>query len=201
MTPPRPGRRRRVRQARTAAGRAAGVRSAAGALGAATSCWPGGAVEVLVVAIAQRRADPGRAQAQLAAYLERVRVTRPRDHRRRPASGAGVPESPALGRALRQTLALKLDGFVSGRDEELDTALRLVRGDVMSTRRWNELQWDGAAGPLRGLLPDAHRPGHRGRLLDPLDDGRAAGRRPARRRRARCGSWRWTRATRPRTSA
>jgi tRNA nucleotidyltransferase (CCA-adding enzyme) len=39
---------------------------------------------------------------------------------------AGVPESPELGRALKQTLSLKLDGFVSGKDEELETALRLI---------------------------------------------------------------------------
>jgi tRNA nucleotidyltransferase (CCA-adding enzyme) len=40
---------------------------------------------------------------------------------------AGVPESPALGRALKRTLALKLDGEIAGRDEELEAALRLVR--------------------------------------------------------------------------
>jgi tRNA nucleotidyltransferase (CCA-adding enzyme) len=58
-------------------------------------------------------------------YLERVRDVRLEitgDDLRR----AGVPESPGLGRALEQTLALKLDGFVSGRDEELAEALRLV---------------------------------------------------------------------------
>ena len=37
---------------------------------------------------------------------------------------AGVPEGPALGRALEETLRRKLDGLVSGRDEELRTALR-----------------------------------------------------------------------------
>ena len=41
---------------------------------------------------------------------------------------AGVPESPALGAALEETLRRKLDGEVSGREEELDMALRLVRG-------------------------------------------------------------------------
>jgi tRNA nucleotidyltransferase (CCA-adding enzyme) len=40
---------------------------------------------------------------------------------------AGVPEGPALGRALDETLRRKLDGFVSGRDEELETALLLAR--------------------------------------------------------------------------
>ncbi len=37
-----------------------------------------------------------------------------------------MPESPQIGTALKQTLALKLDGFVSGRDEELATALRML---------------------------------------------------------------------------
>jgi tRNA nucleotidyltransferase (CCA-adding enzyme) len=41
---------------------------------------------------------------------------------------AGVPESPALGRALEATLALKLDGAVTGRDEEMEAALELARG-------------------------------------------------------------------------
>jgi len=86
----------------------------------------GRAVEVLVVTIA-RSSDPGRVQAQLAAYLARVESAG-LEITGDDLKGAGVPESPALGRALRQTLGLKLDGFVSGRDEELDTALRLVRG-------------------------------------------------------------------------
>jgi tRNA nucleotidyltransferase (CCA-adding enzyme) len=41
----------------------------------------------------------------------------------------GVPEGPALGRALEETLARKLDGIVHGRDQELETALLLARGD------------------------------------------------------------------------
>jgi tRNA nucleotidyltransferase (CCA-adding enzyme) len=40
---------------------------------------------------------------------------------------AGVPEGPALGRALEETLRRKLDGLVKGRDEELRTALELAR--------------------------------------------------------------------------
>jgi tRNA nucleotidyltransferase (CCA-adding enzyme) len=40
---------------------------------------------------------------------------------------AGVPESPALGRALEETLKRKLDGQVSGRDDELELALQLAR--------------------------------------------------------------------------
>ena len=39
----------------------------------------------------------------------------------------GVPEGPAVGRALEETLRRKLDGLVSGRDEELETALLLAR--------------------------------------------------------------------------
>jgi tRNA nucleotidyltransferase (CCA-adding enzyme) len=39
----------------------------------------------------------------------------------------GVPEGPALGRALEETLRRKLDGLVHGRDEELRTALELAR--------------------------------------------------------------------------
>jgi tRNA nucleotidyltransferase (CCA-adding enzyme) len=40
----------------------------------------------------------------------------------------GVPEGPAIGRALEETLKRKLDGLVSGRDGELRTALELARG-------------------------------------------------------------------------
>jgi tRNA nucleotidyltransferase (CCA-adding enzyme) len=40
---------------------------------------------------------------------------------------AGVPEGPAVGRALAQTLARKLDGLVSGREQELETALAVAR--------------------------------------------------------------------------
>jgi tRNA nucleotidyltransferase (CCA-adding enzyme) len=41
---------------------------------------------------------------------------------------AGVPEGPAIGRALDETLRRKLDGLVSGREEELRTALELAGG-------------------------------------------------------------------------
>jgi tRNA nucleotidyltransferase (CCA-adding enzyme) len=40
---------------------------------------------------------------------------------------AGIPEGPAVGRALDETLKRKLDGLVDGRDEELRTALELAR--------------------------------------------------------------------------
>jgi tRNA nucleotidyltransferase (CCA-adding enzyme) len=42
---------------------------------------------------------------------------------------AGVPEGPAIGRALEGTLRRKLDGLLDGRDEELETALALARSD------------------------------------------------------------------------
>ncbi len=40
---------------------------------------------------------------------------------------AGLPESPALGRALKETLARKLDGEVDGRADELRVALEIAR--------------------------------------------------------------------------
>ncbi len=42
---------------------------------------------------------------------------------------AGVPEGPAVGRALEGTLDRKLDGLVSGREDELRSALALARED------------------------------------------------------------------------
>jgi tRNA nucleotidyltransferase (CCA-adding enzyme) len=43
---------------------------------------------------------------------------------------AGVPEGPAIGRALEETLRRKLDGLVAGREEELETALALARSEA-----------------------------------------------------------------------
>jgi hypothetical protein len=40
---------------------------------------------------------------------------------------AGVPQSPAIGEALAETLRRKLDGEVSGRDDELEVALSVAR--------------------------------------------------------------------------
>ena len=40
---------------------------------------------------------------------------------------AGIPEGPRVGRALRETLARKLEGLVDGREQELATALELAR--------------------------------------------------------------------------
>jgi hypothetical protein len=42
---------------------------------------------------------------------------------------AGVPQGPALGRALAAALRAKLDGEVAGRDAELALALQVARGD------------------------------------------------------------------------
>ncbi len=41
----------------------------------------------------------------------------------------GVPQSPAIGRALAETLRRKLDGEVSGREQELRVSLELARGE------------------------------------------------------------------------
>ena len=40
---------------------------------------------------------------------------------------AGIPEGPAIGRALEETLRRKLDGLVRGREDELATALEVAR--------------------------------------------------------------------------
>jgi tRNA nucleotidyltransferase (CCA-adding enzyme) len=40
---------------------------------------------------------------------------------------AGVPRGPAVGRALDEVLRRKLDGELSGRDEELAAALEIAR--------------------------------------------------------------------------
>jgi tRNA nucleotidyltransferase (CCA-adding enzyme) len=43
---------------------------------------------------------------------------------------AGVPEGPAIGRGLEAALSGKLDGELSGRDEELSIALAAARGEI-----------------------------------------------------------------------
>jgi tRNA nucleotidyltransferase (CCA-adding enzyme) len=43
---------------------------------------------------------------------------------------AGVPEGPAIGRGLEAALSGKLDGELSGRDEELRIALAAARGEI-----------------------------------------------------------------------
>jgi tRNA nucleotidyltransferase (CCA-adding enzyme) len=81
-------------------------------------------LEVLAFAVL-RSDDPERTEQRVRAYVERVRGVA-LEITGDDLKQAGVPESPALGRALKETLALKLDGFVSGRDEELRAALRLL---------------------------------------------------------------------------
>jgi tRNA nucleotidyltransferase (CCA-adding enzyme) len=79
---------------------------------------------VLLVAVVMSR-NRQLVEERVRAYVENVRGARLEisgDDLR----SAGVPESPAIGGALKQTLALKLDGFVQGRDEELRAALRLL---------------------------------------------------------------------------
>jgi tRNA nucleotidyltransferase (CCA-adding enzyme) len=43
---------------------------------------------------------------------------------------AGVPEGPAVGRGLDAALSGKLDGELSGRDQELEVALAAARGEL-----------------------------------------------------------------------
>jgi tRNA nucleotidyltransferase (CCA-adding enzyme) len=43
---------------------------------------------------------------------------------------AGIPEGPAIGRGLEAALSGKLDGELSGRDQELDVALAAARGEL-----------------------------------------------------------------------
>jgi tRNA nucleotidyltransferase (CCA-adding enzyme) len=87
----------------------------------------GQAVEVLLMAALLAPQDSPVAD-RIETYLERIRDVR-LEIGGEDLKQAGVPESPALGRALQQTLALKLDGFVSGRDEELRAALRILDED------------------------------------------------------------------------
>jgi hypothetical protein len=42
---------------------------------------------------------------------------------------AGVPQGPALGRGLREALRRKLDGEISGQEQELAAALEGARSD------------------------------------------------------------------------
>ncbi len=81
-------------------------------------------LEVLVMAIVTAERS-GLVEERLHGYLERVRGMR-LEITGEDLKAAGVPESPEIGAALRDTLGLKLDGFVSGRDEELRAALRFL---------------------------------------------------------------------------
>ena len=77
--------------------------------------------ETLGVAVAL-----GARQEPIDRYLERlseVRLEITGDDLR----GAGIPEGPAIGRALRETLKRKLDGEVDGREAELELALSIAK--------------------------------------------------------------------------
>ena len=43
---------------------------------------------------------------------------------------AGIPEGPAVGHGLEAALSGKLDGEISGRDEELRIAMAAARGEI-----------------------------------------------------------------------
>ncbi|HEY2601252.1 MAG TPA: hypothetical protein VGI67_06825 [Thermoleophilaceae bacterium] len=90
------------------------------AVHALLSCEP---PEALAVALA--RGAPGEPVLGYVAELKGVRL----EITGHDLVAAGVPESPELGRALAETLRRKLDGKVSGRDDELELALALARGE------------------------------------------------------------------------
>jgi tRNA nucleotidyltransferase (CCA-adding enzyme) len=90
------------------------------ALHAVLSCEP---PEALALALA--RGAPGDRVLRYLADLRGVRLEITGDD----LIAAGVPESPELGWALAETLRRKLDGDVSGRDEELELAVALARGE------------------------------------------------------------------------
>ena len=80
--------------------------------------------ETFALALAQ-----GAPEEQVTRYLEQLGGTRLEitgDDLR----AAGIPESPAIGRALEETLRRKLDGEVSGRDAELELALGFARSEL-----------------------------------------------------------------------
>ena len=72
---------------------------------------------------ARATARPGGPILRYLADLQGVRL----DITGRDLVEAGVPESPALGRALEETLRKKLDGELAGREEELRFALEVAR--------------------------------------------------------------------------
>jgi tRNA nucleotidyltransferase (CCA-adding enzyme) len=91
------------------------------AVHAVLSCEP---PEALALALA--RGAPGDPVLRYLADLRGVRLEITGDD----LIEAGIPQSPELGRALEETLRRKLDGEVSGRDEELELALSLARGEA-----------------------------------------------------------------------
>jgi tRNA nucleotidyltransferase (CCA-adding enzyme) len=105
---------------------AGGAEAAAGGLAAATrpsemaAAVGGGPLELVALAGALGPEDRARE------WLERLR------HVRLAIGGAdliaaGVPQGPAVGRGLAAAMAAKLDGSVSGREQELAEAVRAAR--------------------------------------------------------------------------
>ncbi|HET8673550.1 MAG TPA: hypothetical protein VFL87_07940, partial [Thermoleophilaceae bacterium] len=90
------------------------------AVHAVLSCEP---PEALALALA--RGAPGDPILRYLAELRGVRLEITGDD----LIAEGIPQSPELGRALAETLRRKLDGEVSGRDDELKLALALARGE------------------------------------------------------------------------
>jgi tRNA nucleotidyltransferase (CCA-adding enzyme) len=90
------------------------------AVHAVLSCEP---PEALALALA--RGAPGDPVLHYLADLRGIRLEITGDD----LIESGVPQSPELGRALEETLRRKLDGKVSGREEELKLALSLARGE------------------------------------------------------------------------
>jgi tRNA nucleotidyltransferase (CCA-adding enzyme) len=90
------------------------------AVHAVLSCEP---PEALALALA--RGAPGDPVLRFLADLRGVRLEITGDD----LIAEGIPQSPELGRALAETLRRKLDGEVSGRDDELKLALALARGE------------------------------------------------------------------------
>ena len=93
---------------------------ASSAVHALLSCEPR---EALALALAKRA--PAEPVLEYLADLRGVRLEITGDD----LIKAGIPESPELGRALEETLRRKLDGEVSGREDELRLALWLARGE------------------------------------------------------------------------
>jgi tRNA nucleotidyltransferase (CCA-adding enzyme) len=91
------------------------------ALQALLSCEP---YEALAVALAH--GAPTEPILRFVGEISRVRL----DITGADLLEAGVPESPAIGRALAETLRRKIDGEISGREEELRTAIELATAEA-----------------------------------------------------------------------
>ena len=88
-----------------------------------TRCWPRSRPEALALALAF-----GAPEEPVLEVRRPTCATRGSRSAGDDLLAEGVPESPAIGEALAETLRRKLDGEVAGRDEELRTAVELARG-------------------------------------------------------------------------